>query len=209
LKAANAHLFRAVHSPADVPLPSWPELAIVGRSNVGKSSLLNRLLGAKGLARVSSTPGRTRAIHYYAVSDRFFYVDLPGYGYARAARSSRQEWAELVDGYFRAGHPAREVLLLVDAEVGATPLDSQAADYLRELGAPFALVATKIDRVSRSQRPAALGRVRRVLGLAEGHSLFPFSARTGEGARELWRHVEEFLAVARAPHETRKKDHHA
>ncbi|QQR73675.1 MAG: YihA family ribosome biogenesis GTP-binding protein [Holophagales bacterium] len=207
MRIPRAELHRSVFAEGDLRDESRPEIAIAGRSNVGKSSLLNRLLGASSLARVSRTPGRTRALHYFLVEDRFLVVDLPGYGYARAARDDREQWGRLIDAYLRRTKPARRVLLLVDAEVGATALDAQAADYLEDLGVAFTVVATKIDKLSRGRRQAALSGIRAALDLGAETPLFAFSSHTGEGARELWRHVEDILAVACAPHETRKEEH--
>lgn len=205
MRNPQAELFRAVHGERDLPRDGRPELALVGRSNVGKSSLLNRLLGRAALARVSRTPGRTRAIHFYMVDGRFFVVDLPGYGYARAARSERARWGELIEAYFRQPAASRTVLLLVDAEVGPTRLDQQAAAFLDEVQAPFAVVATKIDKVPKGRRAKALAAVRGTLMLAAERPVHAFSSHTGEGTRELWRYIEDVLAVARAPHAERKE----
>ncbi len=207
MKTPRAELHRSVFVEGDLREESRPEIAVAGRSNVGKSSLLNRLLGKSTLARVSNTPGRTRALHYFLVEDRFLVVDLPGYGYARAGREDRDRWGRLIDAYLRRPKLERYLLLLVDAEVGATALDAQAADYLEDLGVAFTVVATKIDKLSRGRRQAALAGIRASLELAGEAPLFAFSSHTGEGARELWRHVEDILAVACAPHETRKEEH--
>jgi len=158
----------------------------VGRSNVGKSSLMNRLLGRKGLARTSSTPGRTQAVNYFLVNRRFYFVDLPGYGYAKAGRDARREWAARVDGYIRGALPDAMVVLLVDGKIGATPLDVQAYEYLASLGAPIVVAATKIDKVTRGKWPAVAREVREVLGLAAEVPVIPVSSQSGEGAKELW-----------------------
>lgn len=172
-----------------------PEIAFVGRSNVGKSSLLNRLLGRKGLARTSSTPGRTQAVNYFQVNRRFYFVDLPGYGYAKAGREARREWAARVEGYFREA-PPDAIVLLVDGKVGATPLDVQAYEYLSGLGAAVVVAATKIDRVSRSRQPAVVKEVRQVLRLAAPIPIIPVSARSGEGIKELWGAIAPHLEAS-------------
>jgi len=163
-----------------------PELAFVGRSNVGKSSVMNRLLGRKGLAKTSSTPGRTRAVNYFLINRRFWFVDLPGYGYAKAAKDDRREWAALVESYLRDALPRVLLVLLVDGKVGATPLDVQAFEYLTTLGASIAVAATKIDRVPRGKRAKVLRDIRVTLGLGEFNLLIPVSAHSGEGMKELW-----------------------
>ncbi|MGH9361388.1 MAG: ribosome biogenesis GTP-binding protein YihA/YsxC, partial [Thermoanaerobaculia bacterium] len=122
MRVASAEYVRSAHEDADFVRDGRPEVLFAGRSNVGKSSLLNRLLGRKGLARTSSTPGRTRAVNYFLVNGRFYFVDLPGYGYAKAARVERRAWGALVDRYLRRALPGSQVVLLVDGKVGATEL---------------------------------------------------------------------------------------
>jgi GTP-binding protein len=178
-----------------------PEIAFVGRSNVGKSSLLNKLVRKKGLARTGSTPGRTRAVNYFLINDRFYFVDLPGYGFAKASRSERQKWAELMNDYFRAQHaagrpedaPEKLLVQLVDSKVGATALDVEAQDYFQHLGLAQLLVATKIDKVPRSRRHRALKAIRERLEIPDHVSLVPFSAQSGEGVQELWKGVRNYL----------------
>jgi len=161
----------------------------VGRSNVGKSSLLNRLLGRKALARVSSTPGRTRAVNYFLVNGRFYFVDLPGYGYAKASRDERREWARLMDEYLDEALPGARAILLVDGKVGATPLDRDAFNYLAGRGAEVTVVATKIDRVPSGRRAAQLAAIRRALELPEEGVVLPVSSTSGEGMKQLWSEV--------------------
>jgi len=197
LKIASAEYVRSAHAAEQFVRDGRPEVAFVGRSNVGKSSLMNRLLGRKALARTSSTPGRTRAVNYFLVNDRFWFVDLPGYGFAKAGREDRRQWAELVEAYLRHALPRAQVVMLVDSKVGATPLDTQALEYLRSFAAPVAVVATKADRVPRGRRARAMAEIRRELGLTEreGDDDVPLavSARTGEGIGGLWKRIEERL----------------
>lgn len=186
MKVEAAEFVRSAHRREDLLQDGRPEVAFVGRSNVGKSSLLNRLLGRKGLAKTSSTPGRTRAVNYFLVNGRLYFVDLPGYGYAKAGKQDRQEWADLVETYFRQALPAVRVVMLVDGKVGATPLDRQAFGYLTGLGAAVTVTATKIDQVPRGRRAAGQHGIRQALGLDEEQKIISVSARTGEGIRELW-----------------------
>jgi GTP-binding protein len=195
VKVETAEFVRSAHGSGDYLRDGRPEVAFVGRSNVGKSSLLNRLLGRKGLARTSSTPGRTQAVNYFLVNRRFYFVDLPGYGYAKAGKQERREWAGRVEGYFREAPPAL-VVLLVDGNVGATPLDEQAYEYLSGLDTEVLVAATKIDRISRGRWAQVVRGIRQVLGLEEVIPVIPVSARSGEGLKELWGTIAPFLEAS-------------
>lgn len=187
MKVETAEFFKSAHADGDFVRDGRPEIAFVGRSNVGKSSLMNRLLTRKGLARVSSTPGRTRSVNYFLVNRRYWFVDLPGYGYAKAGKEERREWAALADNYFRRpGTRPPLVVMLVDGKVGATPLDVQAWEYLRSLDAPVIVVSTKVDRIPRGRRTAMQRDVGEALELDETVPLIPVSAHSGEGMKELW-----------------------
>jgi GTP-binding protein len=194
LKIETAEFIRSSHG-GDYLRDGRPEIAFVGRSNVGKSSLLNRLLGRKALARISSTPGRTQAVNYFLVNRRFYFVDLPGYGYAKAGKDARREWAARVDGYLQED-PPDAVVLLVDGKVGATPLDVQAYEYLSGLGVAVLIAATKVDKVSRGRWAAAVKEVRKVLGLEEAIPVIPVSAHSGEGIKELWGAIASCLEAS-------------
>lgn len=190
MRIESAEHVEAAHRADQLIADGRPEVAFVGRSNVGKSSLLNRLLGRRGLARTSSTPGRTRAVHYFLVNRRFYFVDLPGYGYAKAAKTDRAEWAGMADGYLRRQRREEEgflVVLLIDGKVGATVKDVAARAYLDELGVPYVVVATKVDRLSRAVKAAGLAAIRRDLG--SDQTVIPVSAETGEGIPELWKAI--------------------
>ncbi len=185
MKVETAEFVLSAHGGGDYLRDGRPEVAFVGRSNVGKSSLLNRLLGRKGLARTSSTPGRTQAVNYFLVNRRFYFVDLPGYGYAKAGKEARREWAGRVEGYFRETPPAL-LVLLVDGNVGATPLDEQAHEYLSGLPVEILVAATKIDRISRGRWAQVARDIRQVLSLGSEIPVIPVSARSGDGIKELW-----------------------
>lgn len=193
MKIDIAEHVRAAHIEAQLVRDDLPQVAFVGRSNVGKSSLMNRLLARKGLARTSSTPGRTRAVHYFLVNRRFYFVDLPGYGYAKVSESARKEWAELVDLYFRRTAVPPLVVLIVDAKVGPTPLDVQAREYLGSLGVPLVVAATKVDRLNQAKAAAVRATVRRSLGLEDETRVVPVSALSGKGIKELWKEISSHL----------------
>ena len=203
MKVETAEFVRSAHRREQFLRDGLPEIGFVGRSNVGKSSLMNRLLNRRGLARTGSTPGRTRAVNYFLINRRFYFVDLPGYGFAKAPRGERQRWAELMSKYFhRAGTAAglRTLLVhLVDAKVGATALDGEAREYFLGLGLEPLVAATKIDKLPKSRRARGLAAIRRRLELGEGEPIVAFSAVTGEGSRELWRGISTFLAPPASP----------
>jgi GTP-binding protein len=185
----KAEFARSATSIQDFLRDGRPEVAFVGRSNVGKSSLLNRLLGRKGLARTSSTPGRTQTVNYFLIDGRCWFVDLPGYGYAKASKDKRREWARTTEEYFEQALPQAVVVLLVDAKVAGTPLDAAAWEYMTAMGADPIVVGTKIDKVPRSKRHQALVALRNEVGLADGQTVIAVSAETGEGIPELWREI--------------------
>jgi GTP-binding protein len=185
----------AVHQ-RDLVADGRPQITFVGRSNVGKSSLLNQLVGRKALAKISSNPGKTRAVNYFLVDESYYFVDLPGFGYAKASKTERQAWARLMDTYFRTADPRPQVIQLVDGKVGATNLDVQAIEYLRDHGYEPAVVATKIDRLGKSKRHGQLAAIRETMNLRDGQSPTPCSSRTGEGVREIWRSIDSFLRSA-------------
>lgn len=167
-----------------------PEVAFAGRSNVGKSSLINCLAGRKGLARTSSTPGRTQIINFFSVDDLLMLVDLPGFGYARVPERIRAGWQEMIEQYLEDSPGLRLVVHIVDARHVPGALDRQLQDWLAARGRKSRVVATKIDRVPRSRRAATLRAVAESLQVNE---VIPFSAVTGEGKRELWRILKESI----------------
>lgn len=189
MQVKSAELERVVGHGGSLPVDDRPQICFVGRSNVGKSSLLNRLLGKKGLAHVGSTPGRTRSINYYLINDAIYFVDLPGFGYAKASKLERNQWAELIDEYFAGQSERLLVVQLVDAKVGATELDLQAYEYVAAHGFQPLVVATKIDKLGRSRRFGALAEIRNRLNLTDD-GIIPFSAVKGEGLRALWSAID-------------------
>lgn len=166
------------------PEPTLPEVAFAGRSNVGKSSLLNRLVRRKSLARVSTTPGRTREINFFRVNDRFVIADLPGYGYARVAKARRASWRPLIEGYLGGSAGLRGVVLLVDARHAPSPDDHSMMDYLAEIGAPTLVALTKMDKLPPRERRARAAALAEALGVGEDQ-VVPTSAQDGSGRDEL------------------------
>jgi GTP-binding protein len=175
------------------PEPTLPEVAFAGRSNVGKSSLLNRLVHRKKFARVSNTPGRTREVNFFKVNDSFVLVDLPGYGYARVSKERRAEWRPLIEGYLRTSPTLRGIVQLLDARHEPTADDRGMLDFLAELGVPTIVVITKTDKLGAAQRARRVADLSAALGL-DAEQIVSFSAVTGEGRDELAEAIDELLA---------------
>ena len=169
-----------------------PEVAFAGRSNVGKSSLLNRLVHRKKFARVSNTPGRTREINFFKVNDAFVLVDLPGYGYARVSKEQRAEWRPLIESYLRRSPQLRGIVHLLDVRHDPTTDDKLMLDFLSEIGVPTIVVLTKIDKLTSAERRKQLAELPLRLGL-DVEQVIPFSAATGEGRDDLGAAIESLL----------------
>ena len=176
------------------PDPSYPEVAFVGRSNVGKSSLLNKLMKRKAFARVSNTPGRTREIHFFDVNRQFVLADLPGYGYARISKARKAEWRPLIEGYLKDSPKLWGVVQLLDVRHDPTDDDMTMLDFLAELGVPTIFAVTKVDKLGRGQVPTRVRELSTQLGL-DPDQIVPFSAQTGEGRDELASALMSLLAM--------------
>lgn len=193
---------RAVDYAGTIAVPggpspgTLPQVAFSGRSNVGKSSLINTLLRRtrNKIAHVSATPGKTQALNFFSVNDRFFLVDLPGYGYARVPEATRAEWAKLIEWYLGESGQVRGVVHLVDSRHPPTKHDLRMVSYLAELGLPTLVVLTKIDKLKTTERQQALTRAAEVLGVEESQ-LVPFSSKTGAGREELLEALEDLLGI--------------
>jgi GTP-binding protein len=182
---------------AHFPTPSVPEIAFLGRSNVGKSSLINALVGSK-MARTSNTPGRTRSINFFEIrragqpKPEMLFTDLPGYGYAKVSREISQDWARFVDPYLHQRSTLALCLALVDANVPPQDSDGQLIEFLKAAGRPHVVVATKCDRLSGNELPRAL----KTLGQQyTGSTVLPFSAKTGAGKDKLWGVIRDSLST--------------
>lgn len=178
------------------PVMTLPEIAFAGRSNVGKSSLLNRLLNRKNLARVSRTPGRTREINFFSVGGHWMFVDLPGYGYAKVGRDQRRVWDRVMDHYLGQRAGLRAVIILLDLRRGITELDLALMELLAVTGVPWLPVATKIDKMKANPRRLAIRDLQEAVVRIPGYGLppvVPVSAHTDEGLGLLWQRLREIL----------------
>jgi GTP-binding protein len=176
---------------ASCPPSEWPEIAFAGRSNVGKSSLINCLLNRKGLVRTSSTPGRTQLLNFFAINESLYFVDLPGYGFARAPRSVRERWQPMVHGYLRGRSNLRAVVWLLDVRRDPSEEDLRFLDWLEESEIPTIPVITKVDKVSRNELARRVAKIASSTGLST-ELLTPFSVLTRQGGEEVW----ELIALA-------------
>ena len=194
ISVKKAQLYKTVFKPEELPKTPYNEVAFVGRSNVGKSSLLNSLVKNYKLAKVSSSPGKTRSVNFYFVNDRFFIVDLPGYGFAKISKAEQERWKALIENYLKNRDKLKGVFLLIDSKVGPTEKDKMMKDWLVFYGVPFAVVATKIDRLKKQSEKATVEkRIREGLDLPKQFPIIKFSAKTNEGRTEVLKQIERFL----------------
>lgn len=191
MRISNVRFVKSSFKPADYIQDGKPEIAFLGRSNVGKSSLINSLLLRKGLAKTSNTPGRTQAINYFEVNESFYFVDLPGYGYARVSKTMRQEWGKMAESYLSGSETLVLNIQLIDSRHGPTPLDLQLFEWLRENDKPNLVVATKADKISRNELTASLAASRKAMPEA---SIIAYSSKTGAGREEVWSCIEKSIA---------------
>jgi len=194
----NTKLFISAGELRQFPSHPIPQVALSGRSNVGKSSLINTVLGRKSLARVSGAPGKTITINFYDVDGKLFLVDLPGYGFAKRAPADKAKWSALTDGFFTQNKNIDRlslVLQLIDLKVGPTADDVMMLRYLTEAELPFAIVATKADKLNKTERAAALARLADHPDIPTDTPVIPFSSLKGEGKDEVWRIISKFTGL--------------
>lgn len=194
MKIRSAALDVVCGPKSALPETGQPEIAFIGRSNVGKSSLINALLNRKQLARTSSQPGKTQTINFYHVNGEMYLVDLPGYGYASASKEARAAWAKMIGRYFRTSKELRAVFLLVDIRHDPTAGDLEMYRRILEGGRRPVVVATKTDKISRNQLQKQLKAVRTGLQMEKDGTILPFSAHTKAGRDEIWEYINGLLA---------------
>ena len=185
LNLQQAEFVRSAAGPRDFPRDSLPQVVFAGRSNVGKSSVINRLLNRKNFARVGAAPGKTTHINYFRIDGKLYLVDLPGYGYAKVSHQEKERWARLIQSWFDDSGLMSLGILIVDSRHKPSADDVVMADYFKATGCPFAVVANKLDKLKKSEIDPNMTLIRETLALDESVKLIPFSAEKGAGKEDL------------------------
>ena len=191
MKVSSAEFVKSAFKESDWPVDSKPEIAFLGRSNVGKSSLINSLLQVRGLARTSSTPGRTQSLNFFLIDSSFRFVDLPGFGYARVPQNIKSSWGEMVTGYLAKRRQLVLSIHIVDSRHEPTKQDLQLHEWLEHSDKPQLIVATKSDKLSNNELRKSLEHIARVL---DDDSVVAYSAKSGRGRDELWRAIKSAIS---------------
>lgn len=187
----NVELTISAVRPDQYPKDGLPEITLTGRSNVGKSSLINTLINRKKLAHTSSQPGKTQTLNFYRIEDAMYFVDVPGYGYAKVSQKNREKWAEMIEAYFAQREETCGVVSLVDARHAPTKLDQQMINFIHYYELPLLVVGTKIDKVPKSKWNKAESQIRKGLHLSGDDQLQLFSSQTRYGKEEVWDWIEK------------------
>ncbi|MEF3310831.1 ribosome biogenesis GTP-binding protein YihA/YsxC [Paenibacillus sp. GYB004] len=195
MNVTQAEFVISAVGPAQYPEEGLPEIALAGRSNVGKSSLINKMIQRKNLARTSSQPGKTQTLNFYKINGELYFVDLPGYGYAKVSRTQREQWGKFIEQYLLQRDRLRLLLLLVDARHPPTRDDVSMYDWLTHFSIPVCVVATKADKIPRSQWQKHVKQVKETLFMRGSDPLVLFSSETGLGKDELWAIIQQHTEV--------------
>ncbi|MEG2419900.1 MAG: ribosome biogenesis GTP-binding protein YihA/YsxC [Oscillospiraceae bacterium] len=188
---------RSAVKPADFPRDGLPQVVFSGRSNVGKSSVINRLLNRKNFARVGGVPGKTIHINYFLIDKKLYMVDLPGYGYAKVAQTEKERWGKLIEGWFDDTSLMTLGVMIVDARHKPSVDDCIMGEWYKQSGRPFVVVANKVDKLKKSEVDANMELIRKTTGIADDVKVVPFSAETGTGKQELLTILFESVSGAR------------
>ena len=191
----NVNLETVCGITSKLPENTLPEIAFAGKSNVGKSSLINALMNRKSYARISATPGKTQTINFYNINQEFYLVDLPGYGYAKVSEQEKQKWGQMVERYLHGSKQLRAVFLLIDIRHDPSANDKLMYDWIVSQGYHPIIIATKLDKIKRSQKDKQVRIIRQGLGLLPGTIVIPFSSVTKQGRDEIWELAERDYLV--------------
>ncbi|QXM07362.1 ribosome biogenesis GTP-binding protein YihA/YsxC [Crassaminicella indica] len=195
MKIKSAEIIISAVKEEQYPQDDLPEIALAGRSNVGKSSLINLLVNRRKLARTSSSPGKTQTINFYEINKQFRFVDLPGYGYAKVAKASKKQWGKMMDTYLNNRKNLIDVFQLVDIRHAPTQQDKHMYSWIKHFGFNGIVIATKLDKIKRGQRQKQLNIIRKELCMESEDILLPVSSDTREGKEELWQFITEIFKV--------------
>ena len=195
MKVQNVELTISAVSPTQYPNEGFPEIALSGRSNVGKSSLINTLINRKGLARTSSQPGKTQTLNFYNIESELYFVDVPGYGYAKVSKKDREKWGQMIERYFSDRPVLRGVISLVDGRHEPTELDCQMIDFLHYYDLPILVCATKMDKIPRGKWNRTESQIRKKLALNPQDEIVLFPSVTKAGKEEVWNWVEKMSGI--------------
>jgi GTP-binding protein len=193
MKVTQAEIVISAVSPKQYPNTNLPEIALAGRSNVGKSSFINRLIARKNLVRTSSKPGKTQTLNFYIINEAFYFVDVPGYGYAKVSKTEREKWGKMMEEYFETREQLKAVVQVVDIRHEPTRDDLQMVEYIRYLDIPLIIIATKFDKISSSKRMQAMNRINAAFTEYEKMTIIPFSSETGENKDAAWQAIGKYL----------------
>ena len=189
----DAEIVMSAVDPKQYPETGFPEIALAGRSNVGKSSFINKLINRKALARTSSKPGKTQTLNFYLINNFFYFVDVPGYGYAKVSKTERAKWGQMMETYFTQRDQLKHVFLVVDFRHEPTIDDIQMKDFIEYYDIPYTVVATKADKIPRGKWNQHFYQIKKALNLPSDESLILFSSETGEGFDKAWKLIEDIL----------------
>lgn len=193
MQVHDAEIIISAVSPKQYPDTGLPEFALAGRSNVGKSSFINKLINRKAVARTSSKPGKTQTLNYYLINKMFYFVDVPGYGYAKVSKTERAKWGEMLETYFTTRTTLLHVLLMVDFRHPPTADDIQMKEFIDYYDIPYTVVATKCDKIKRGKWNQHASIIKKAMNLPSMDSLIIFSSETGEGKEKVWKLLEQYL----------------
>ena len=190
MKVTQAEIVMSAVKPEQYPTDGFPEFALAGRSNVGKSSFINKMINRKGLARTSSKPGKTQTLNFYKLNEALFFVDVPGYGYAKVSKSEREAWGKMIETYITSREPLRAMLLIIDLRHKPSADDVMMYDFLKHYDIPTIVIATKADKIPKGKWQKHLKVVRETLDLAKGDEIVLFSSETGLGKDQAWNAIQ-------------------
>ncbi|MBU5593609.1 ribosome biogenesis GTP-binding protein YihA/YsxC [Amphibacillus sp. MSJ-3] len=193
MKVTHSDLTISAVLPKQFPTEGYPEIALAGRSNVGKSSFINKMINRKALARTSSKPGKTQTLNFYLINEFFHFVDVPGYGYAKVSKKEREAWGKMMENYFADRKNLKATVLIVDIRHRPTEDDKMMYDFLKHYQIPVIIIATKLDKIKKSQVNKQLKMIEERLEVEKEDQLIPFSAETAQGKDQAWKAIELFL----------------